>query len=208
MSLVGDILGPIGAHQQNVEAKRMSGAEMAFQERMSNTAHQREVADLRAAGLNPILSAGGSGASTPGGAMAPIVNELSNVDPEGSVMSLMKFKKEMKNLESMTSKADADAALASKSGTLVDKQTERAAHDAVSAEASAFSAKNRLDVESKNPRFWGTLDAILPRLGAIGSSAASLGVAGSALKYLFGSSIPSPSGDGDAPVVKPYILRH
>lgn len=66
-AVIGGALSGLGALAGNRETSRSTAKQMHFQERMSNTAHQRQVKDLRAAGINPILSAKLGGASTPQG---------------------------------------------------------------------------------------------------------------------------------------------
>lgn len=122
---IGGALNYSGAHNANQMSKKMAREQMAFQratmqeqmgfqERMSNTAYQRAVEDMRAAGINPILAFNQGGASSPAGsaasgATAPMQNEMSGA--VSSAVDAMRSFQEIKNMKLQNEKVKADTIL-------------------------------------------------------------------------------------------------
>ena len=69
-------LAAFGQERTNAQNAQLARDQMAFQADMSNTSYQRAVADMQAAGLNPMLAYMQGGASTPGGQTAVMQNAL------------------------------------------------------------------------------------------------------------------------------------
>lgn len=195
--------------QQSAKAMEFNASEAAknrdWQEMMSNTAHQREIKDLQAAGLNPVLSAlNGNGAAVTSGATASgVVGSGSKADADtstsgaianllGSVLSAQTAIQQA-NINARTQEAVADkytamehivaqlnaAAGIEQAGIHADASRYGANVSAAAAKYGADSSRYASMYSSDNSRYASTLASILGFQGTKYSSNS----AASASKY-------------------------
>jgi hypothetical protein len=143
-SLAAGGLSFLGQSSANSANRDIAQQQMGFQANMSNTSYQRAVADMQAAGLNPMLAYSQGGASTPSGATAKMEDAITP-----AVNSALDYSTKTAAAENMRAQIDQTKSSAALNKSLAIKA------GADTAASAAQAAKINQEVEgSKNDAEW------------------------------------------------------
>ena len=177
---------------QNRKATKSLNSQMI---ELANTAHQREVADLKAAGINPLLTAGGSGASTPS-LTAPSYDSSIGSEAINSANSVY-------NSYRQGQLASAQVTSAKTANEIQKKELEKQDYTISSAKSASISAQAQAIPDKIRLQAWKAMSAaekqqVIRDVGSTIKLEALRGAVGTGGSLTYGSGKKGGKGNGSA----------
>ena len=173
--LGGSIAGGIFASNS---ASSNNARNIRFQREAAQNAHQWEVNDLRKAGLNPILSAGGAGAKPAGGSSIAVPNPLQ--DAANTALAAERQDVELDNMKATETKIKAEAHKAVSEVNKNDAITRN--QDIIQKHLNYQTSKHRVDHNVNE--YMGEALKVLRGMGGLGGISGALKGGAKSLKTL------------------------